>query len=271
MRAIFASITSGERSGEAPRFVVAGLEALGSFKNHNYWGIASQQEDRGFKTQREVGYFKVGIDIPLSDMAIGHLRWAVMKGPTIHNTHPLDGCLVTPARRSRIVLAHNGTVSEVEKAHKPTLEKQGHHFNTDVASEALVHYIERQMQNQRLLNGHYQLDQQDAADQAFISGALEVFNFFGESGGTVVTAHGETLVAANLGTLPLVVARYSNSFLISSEPMALLDMYRRRDYDGFPDKGALIERGQTAVINRLELKVYATHSKTPLEYQIQPL
>ncbi|MEX2007183.1 MAG: glutamine--fructose-6-phosphate transaminase (isomerizing), partial [Candidatus Levyibacteriota bacterium] len=97
-----------------------GLKIL-EYRGYDSWGIAVKK-DKKLLVDKHVG--KIGqarVNLPKSNLAIGHTRWATHGGVTVENSHPHLDC------KKEIAVVHNGIVENFQEL-KARLEKKGHKF-----------------------------------------------------------------------------------------------------------------------------------------------
>src|SRR3989344_3784440 len=126
----------------APQKVFQGLVDI-EYRGYDSWGIASWMvEDGKWKVEKKIGFLPPTLNLPASNISLGHTRWATHGGVTEENAHPHLSC------DSKIVLVHNG-ICENYLELKSKLKD--HKFKSQTDSEVIVHALEEEYnQNQNL-------------------------------------------------------------------------------------------------------------------------
>jgi len=125
--------------GNATSIVFDGLKNL-EYRGYDSWGIASMKSDK-ILIHKRVG--KIGLSkliLGLSNVAIGHTRWATHGGVTVANTHPHLDC------GKSLAVVHNGII-ENYGALKSELQNIGHKFTSDTDTEVFAHLVEEAMKS----------------------------------------------------------------------------------------------------------------------------
>src|SRR3989344_8409192 len=118
----------------AAQIVLEGLKRL-EYRGYDSWGISIKSGNK-FLIEKHVG--KIGgakTTLPLSNLGIGHTRWATHGAATDLNAHPHLDCT------KKISVIHNGIVENNEKI-KKNLIKKGHKFLSETDTEVISHLIE---------------------------------------------------------------------------------------------------------------------------------
>jgi glutamine---fructose-6-phosphate transaminase (isomerizing) len=145
-------------SKQAADIVLKGLKDL-EYRGYDSWGVAAvptnviaskakqslqiatpserSGDDSSIVVKKKTG--KIGAatlgDMPNSNFAFGHTRWATHGGVTDVNAHPHLDCT------GHIAIIHNGIVENYEEI-KAKLVKKGHTFISQTDTEVAVHLIE---------------------------------------------------------------------------------------------------------------------------------
>jgi glucosamine--fructose-6-phosphate aminotransferase (isomerizing) len=78
-------------------------------------------------------------ELPVSNIGIGHTRWATHGIPCEKNAHPHSDCT------GRFAVVHNGIIENYAHLRKQ-LTAEGHHFSSDTDTEVIAHLVERYYQ-----------------------------------------------------------------------------------------------------------------------------
>ena len=124
--------------GEAAKFLLEGLTKL-EYRGYDSAGIAVFDGDK-IRVEKSVGRLselkdKLGDDIPVGTMGIGHTRWATHGRPSDLNSHPHSDCA------GDFAVVHNGII-ENYLALKEELISKGHKFLSETDTEVLPHLLE---------------------------------------------------------------------------------------------------------------------------------
>ena len=179
----------------ASQQVVNGLKRL-DYRGYDSWGVAVTNNQK-ITIKKQVGKIETvkSLDLPKTQIALGHTRWATHGGITKTNAHP------HLSSTDNFALVHNGIV-ENHQALKDQLSQQGYKFKTQTDTETIVAQIEQN------LTKH---DFAEAVRLAFL--VLEGRNAVG-----VLSKTGQ-LVCARSGS-PLVVGLGNNQTIISSDVLS---------------------------------------------------
>jgi glucosamine--fructose-6-phosphate aminotransferase (isomerizing) len=216
----------GERPNAA-ELVLTGLKRL-EYRGYDSWGIAVS--DAGFAAvDKRVG--KIGeasTFLPLSNIGLGHTRWATHGGVTDDNAHPQLDC------SGRLAVVHNGIVSN-EAQLRRALSRAGHRLRSETDTELIAHLIEDL------------LEQVPEGPDRLITATIAAFGKLrGLNAITVMDVRRGEMVAAKNGS-PLCVGFADSGFLLASDHVALIEHTR---------KVCFVRDGQALSIKREGVRVY---------------
>jgi glucosamine--fructose-6-phosphate aminotransferase (isomerizing) len=125
----------------APVIVVAGLKSL-EYRGYDSWGIVALEKGNKFFSLKEVGRISEAKDseLPDTNVAIAHTRWATHGKVSVENSHPHFSC------KNDLAVVHNGIIENYKEL-RLNLEDSGHTFRSDTDTEVLAHLIEEKMKN----------------------------------------------------------------------------------------------------------------------------
>lgn len=186
---------------KASEKVLEGLKIL-EYRGYDSWGVASKINNQFVveKNSGKIAGSKLNPEFfsSLSEMAIGHTRWATHGGATKTNAHPHLDC------QSKIAVVHNGIVENFDWL-KKDLQKKGHKFLSDTDSEVIPHLIEELLKTRgfatAVRDGFSQLSGMNAIVVAF--------------------APSQEIIAAKSGS-PLVVGQDKSALYIASDATSIL-------------------------------------------------
>lgn len=185
------------KNNNASQIILEGLKLL-EYRGYDSWGIAVKS---GKKLEIDKHTGKIGgakVNLPKSNIGIGHTRWATHGGVTEKNAHPHLDCTKT------IALVHNGIVENFQDL-KEGLIKKGHKFISETDTEAIVHLVEDFLKK-----------------EGFASAVRDAFNMLkGLNAIVVVNAVSSEIIAAKNGS-PLIVGIGENEFYIASDSAGIL-------------------------------------------------
>ncbi|MBU1992538.1 glutamine--fructose-6-phosphate transaminase (isomerizing) [Patescibacteria group bacterium] len=191
----------------ASEIVIEGLKHL-EYRGYDSWGIAYKSK-AGIVVEKRVG--KIGeldlntIQLPTSNTAMGHSRWATHGTVTEENAHPHFN------EDQSIVVVHNGIVENFQEL-KNKLIKNGHTFKSETDTEVIAHLIEDYMEV--------------GFENAFKQALKELKGRF-----AILAMHRDEdkLMAARRGS-PLIVGKGKSEYFIASDIPAFLEYSREVMY-----------------------------------------
>jgi len=171
-------------------------------------------------------------------VGIGHTRWATHGEPTARNAHPHH------SQDGNFVVVHNGIVENFLEL-RDELAAEGAVFNSDTATETIVHLIDR-----------YYAIEKDLAEA--VRRALQ--NLRGAHGVVVMSSlEPDKIVAARIGNAGgVVIGLGEGEMYVASDMPAILEHTRRVIF---------LESGQMAVVERGGVQVKTLDGK-PVEYVV---
>jgi len=227
----------GYKEGAA-EIVFSGLKSL-EYRGYDSWGVAALSKDKIFVKKRigKIGNNNVD-NLPKSDLAIGHTRWATHGGVTEINAHPHLDCL------GKIAVIHNGIFENYEKI-KNKLLKEGHKFISETDTEVIPHLIEDLIKK-----------------TTFEKAVRAAFNKMeGLNAVIAINTKDRSIVAARNGS-PLVIGFGKNENFLSSDASALLP---------FTKNVYFLEDNEMAVLTDKSVKIINTKSGKVMKIKIQKL
>ncbi|MDR0882651.1 MAG: glutamine--fructose-6-phosphate transaminase (isomerizing) [Candidatus Adiutrix sp.] len=207
--------------------LVAGLKRL-EYRGYDSAGVATLGADGRINRRRAPGKLSALEDLlryePVSgSIGLGHTRWATHGAPSQTNAHP--------HATAEAAVVHNGIIENFQEI-KSRLLAEGHHFETQTDSEAVVHLVTSKIQSG--------LDPVAAvrATLPLLEGAFAlVFIFAGQP---------ELMIGARRGS-PLALGYGDGEMALGSDALAIGPLCHHLTY---------LEDGDWVVIDRNQATIY---------------
>lgn len=190
------------KATNTPSMIFSGLKLL-EYRGYDSWGIAVKpktenlMQKAGIVFEKHTG--KIGnakLNLPESNIGIGHTRWATHGGVTAENSHPHLDCI------GEIAVVHNGIIENYQEI-KKTLINKGHKFNSETDTEVFPHLVEELIQEK---------------NQDFEKAFRLAFNRLkGLNAIVLLSLKEDKIIAAKTGS-PLVIGKGPSGYFISSDP-----------------------------------------------------
>ncbi len=223
------------KNNQAGNLVLEGLKVL-EYRGYDSWGVAviDNGEFSMNKVPGKIGAAK--LNLPGSNLGIGHTRWATHGGVTVENAHPHLSC------DASLALIHNGIVENYRELAKGLSQK--HRLISETDTEIIVHMVEEEYRSSNLT---------DALRKVFKK--LEGLNAV-----AVASSSGEIAVAKN-GS-PLVLGFGKDEYFLASDATALLPHTK---------KVVFLEDDQLAAIDSSGIKIFDLKSDKQIKPEISQL
>jgi glucosamine--fructose-6-phosphate aminotransferase (isomerizing) len=217
------------------------LEALKKLEYRGYdsWGIGVETS-RKFVIDKHAG--KIGIaktNLPGSDFAFGHTRWATHGSVTDTNAHPHLDC------SGKIAVVHNGIVENYQEIKNLLADK--HKIVSETDTELVAHLIEDYFYNKKL-------PLHEAVRQAFLK-------LRGLSAFLVAETGSKTLVAVKTGS-PLVVGVGKGENMVGSDVNCLLSLTKNVIF---------IEDSQLVQITKNNINLFSVETGKEIKPKVQKI
>ena len=198
------------------------------YRGYDSAGVAFLEGD-SLKTIKRAGKLEelkqlIGADLPDSNLAIAHSRWATHGPPTDLNAHPHSD------QGGRIALIHNGIIENYLEL-KEELVRKGHSFQSETDTEVAAHVIGQEYGEGTSL--------EDAVRRG-------VKRMKGAYAFVVASADEPDKIVAVRAASPLVIGLGDGETMLASDIPALLPYTRRV---------VILESGQLAILTPEGLKV----------------
>lgn len=201
----------------AAQIVLKGLKKL-EYRGYDSWGYAVREKNQNILIHKNTG--KIGeldlskLELPKSNLAMAHSRWATHGGVTQANAHPHYSC------NKRIVIIHNGIIENYLPLKKELLKK-GHKFSSETDTEVAAHLIEEYLKK---TPGQINENQFRHAVEKALSKLKGRYAFL------VMCSDCDALIAARRGS-PLIVGKgVDGEYFIASDIPAFLEHTNRVMY-----------------------------------------
>lgn len=233
------------KQNNAAELTLEGLKLL-EYRGYDSWGIAVRNQksirqlaDKNqnlIAVEKHVG--KIGeasVDLPESNIGIGHTRWATHGGVLVKNAHPHLDC------NSEIAVIHNGIVENHAEI-REELIKKGHKFLSETDTEVIPHLIEDHIKS-----------------KGFASSVRDAFNrLSGLNAIVVLYAPSQEIIAAKTGS-PLIIGEKNSEFFIASDASGIIKHTNRLIF--------LKDREMVVLGKEIRLIDLATGRKIPARFE----
>lgn len=220
--------------------IIKGLKRL-EYRGYDSWGVAIQSNDKIFSTKNigEIGNIK-SLNLPKSNIGIGHTRWATCGKVTQQNAHPHFSTNKT------FTLAHNGIVENFKEL-KDNLINKGYSFISETDTEVIVKLIEDKLKENK--------DFKTAIRKAFLK--LEGRNTI-----IILKSNSKEIYAIRNGS-PLVIGinKENNETFLSSDTLS---------FAPFSKKMIIIDNNHLVHINN-NIKIFNLESDNEIEKKIEDI
>lgn len=205
MCGIFGYIGTREDAAEQ---TLVGLKTL-EYRGYDSWGITVKQDEK-LVVEKHIG--KIGeakVNLPKSNLGIGHTRWATHGGVTQKNAHPHLDCT------GKIAVLHNGIIENFGDI-KETLLSKGHKFLSETDTEVVSHLIEENCN-----------ELSSVTIDSLTSAVRKAFNML-KGLNAIVIAYSplDVIIAAKTGS-PLVLGENSQGLYIASDITGIIKHTKR--------------------------------------------
>ena len=211
--------------------IIDGLSRL-EYRGYDSAGIA-MYKDGNLKIIKKKGRLTEMVDalgeFPVTDLGIGHTRWATHGVPSDANAHPHADC------SGRIALVHNGIIENYAALRKE-LMLEGHDFLSETDTEVLAHLIEK----------YYQGSLEEAVRKALpcIKGSFAIAVISADEPDRIIAAKKDSPLIVGLGEgenflasdIPAILGRTSKVYILEDQEFVVLkrDSLTITDFAGKP-------------------------------------
>lgn len=229
---------------DAAKIVASGLKRL-EYRGYDSWGVAvvegfgsGKPAIKVFKKVGSIGDFDKVVDLPVSQIGIGHTRWATHGGVNELNAHPHY------STDKSFVLAQNGIVENYAQL-KNGLLKKGYKFISETDTEVIVRLIEDILkQGSNLI---------EAVRKAFL--LLQGRNTI-----ILLTKTGQIIAARNGSPLVVGLSQDTQEIFFSSDTLS---------FAPFAKEMIVIENGQLISCLDKKLELYEIKSGKRFKFEIE--
>lgn len=213
---------------DATQVVFSGLKRL-DYRGYDSWGIGIISKGRIKYDKRAGKISQVKPNLPESNIAIGHTRWATHGAVNNTNAHP------HLSSDNFFALAHNGIAENYQEL-KKKLTKKGYKFASETDTEVIVRLIEEKAKQSKNLT--------TAVRQVFkeIEGRNTI---------VILTQKNEIIAARNGSPLVVGVNKDKTETYLSSDTLS---------FAPFVEKVLVLDNGQMIVCQNKTIKLYDTKS-----------
>lgn len=218
---------------DAIKIVLEGLKQL-EYRGYDSWGIGVETKGK-IIVDKHIGKIDdAKINLPNSNFAFGHTRWATHGGVTDVNAHPHLDCT------GKIAVVHNGIIENYQEISKLLADK--HNIVSQTDTELAAHLIEDYRKRYSFT---------EAVRQTFLK-------FRGLSAFLAIEADTQTIIAIKNGS-PLVVGKGRGENLVGSDANCLLK---------FTKNLIFLEDSQLAQITKNKISVFAVKTGKKIKAKV---
>lgn len=226
---------------KAGQIVVEGLKRL-DYRGYDSWGVGVMTGN-ALVVEKQVGKISdiKDLNLPSSNSAIAHTRWATTGAVTQINAHP------HMSSDKSFVLAQNGIVENFLEL-KKALQKKKYKFISETDTEVIVRLIEDALKTK---NKHI-----EAIRSAFLK-------LTGRNTIILLTKTGEMYAARNGSPLVIGINTKTNEIFLSSDTLS---------FAPFADQMVVVENNQMVHVNNEgQIKIFDIKSGKPYTYKMEKL
>lgn len=225
-------------SNNAVPIIIDGLSKL-EYRGYDSAGIAIYKDGQ-LQITKKKGRLAEMVEalgeIPVSQLGIGHTRWATHGIPSDTNAHPHTDC------SGRIALVHNGIIENYAVLRKDLI-LEGHDFISETDTEVMVHLIEK----------YYEGSLEDAVRKAlgYVSGSFAIVAICADEPDKIVAAKKASPMIVGLGEgenflasdIPAIIGKTKKVYIIEDDEFVVIrsDSVAITDFSGKPVKKEIFE------------------------------